>query len=421
VPTTVWERLCPPGVVLPPIAEAELQQRGLLAAGSDDDRALAAAQSELNRRLDRASLLYLVLAQGCNFSCAYCPIPELSRETGNVLMSSHTARAAIDLWARHLRDDPAPDAEYCVILYGGEPLLNISALTAAIEYIKNLQQTGDLPQETNLSIMVCTNGVLVDQPMARYFREHGVSVAVGCDGPAAEHDAIRRDIHDNATYEQVETAIRILVDAGVTTFASASITPHNLERLGNFSEFFEGLGVAKFGFNFLRGKLLFRLVPSDQLQEYYERATDGVLANFDKAGGRHLEYQVERKHLAFLERRYFPTDCNGYGNQLVIEPTGQVGNCPFIRGTMANVNEIPENFRIHTQPLVQQWRARLPLNNPACLPCDAKSICGAGCAWNAEELKGDPLALDDVMCLLTRKIFDRLIWANQPRVATYDR
>jgi uncharacterized protein len=329
------------------------------------------------------------------------------------LMSPDTARAAVELWARHVRDDVVSDAEYCAILYGGEPLLNEPALRTAIEHIETLQAVGDLPRDS-LSLMVCTNGVLVDRQLARFFREHRVSVAVGCDGPAATHDAIRRDTAGNATYAQVEAAIRVLVAEGVTTFASASITPHNLATMDRFSDFFAGLGVAKFGFNFLRGSLLFRLVPREELDAYYEAATDGVLANFDNHGGRHLEHQLERKHLALLERRYFPTDCNGYGNQLVIEPSGQIGNCPFIRGDMANVHDVGEDFRIRDNPTVRRWRSRLPLNNPACAPCDAKSICGGGCAWNALELEGDPLALDAAMCLLTRKVFDRLIWANQP-------
>ncbi len=410
VPTSTWQQLHA-AEALPPAALAELAQRGLLAGPAEDDAVLARAQAELSTRLDRASVLYLVLVQSCNFSCSYCPIPELARETGDQLMTPATARAAVDLWAAHIRDDYSEGAEYCAILYGGEPLLNESALTAAVEYIEHLQAAGALPPQA-LTIMVCTNGTLINRRTAAYFHEHGISVAVGCDGPAEAHDAVRRDTAGKATFAQVEMAIRVLVNEGVTTFASASITPHNLLLIENFSAFFAGLGIAKFGFNFLRGRLLFRLLPEEQLTDYYERATDGVLANFERSGGRHLEYQVERKHLALLEHRYFPTDCNGYGNQLVIEPSGQVGNCPFIRADMADVHD--SGFRIRTQPIVQRWRTRLPLNNPACAPCDAKAICGAGCAWNAQELKGDPLALDDAMCLLTRKIFNRLLWADLP-------
>jgi uncharacterized protein len=411
IPASLWQHIRD-SESLPPLVTEELRQRGLIVTSPDeDDAAWAAAHRDLTARLDRASILYLVLVQGCNFSCSYCPIPELARETGNQFMAPGTALAAIDMWARHIQDDRATGSEYCAILYGGEPLMNKPALTAAIGYIRRLQGSGDLPGD-NLTIMVCTNGVLIDAQLARFFRQQRVSVAVGCDGPADDHDAIRRDAYGNGTYAQVAEAIKTLVAHDVTTFASASITPRNLPRISEFSNFFAGLGIAKFGFNFLRGKLLFRLVPPERLAEYYDQATDGVLANFASAGSRHLEYQVERKHLAMLERRYFPTDCNGYGNQLVIDPRGQIGHCPFLPADPDSVHTALPGFRISRQPLARQWRARLPLYNPACSPCDAKSICGGGCAWNAQELKSDPLAIDDAMCLLTRKIFDQLIWAG---------
>lgn len=120
---------------------AELRARGLLVCRAhDDDEALAAARAELTRRLDHACILYLVLVQGCNLRCSYCPIPELARTTGNIMMSPDTARAAVDLWVRHIREHAGANAEYCAILYGGEPLLNEPALVAAVEYIERLQR-----------------------------------------------------------------------------------------------------------------------------------------------------------------------------------------------------------------------------------------------------------------------------------------
>lgn len=69
VPTTVWQSLHAVGVTPPPAVKIELRQRGLLVDESTaDDTALAAAHADLDRRLDRAEVLYLVLAQGCNFS-----------------------------------------------------------------------------------------------------------------------------------------------------------------------------------------------------------------------------------------------------------------------------------------------------------------------------------------------------------------
>lgn len=416
LPTVTWSDLRADVHGLSAPLDATLRDRGLLVRDShEDDRDLARARQELTARLDRASILYLVLVQGCNFSCAYCPIPELARVKGHAEMSPETARTSIDLWARHIAEDRDPEGEYAVILYGGEPLLNEPVVHAALDHVQQRQADGVLPSE-RLSIMLSTNGVLIDRRLAKRLRESRVAVAVGCDGPERYHDAIRKDSEGQATYHAVAAAIGILVEEGVTTYASVSITPHNLDAIPHFSEFFQGLGIAKFGFNLLRGKLLFRLVPPEQLADYYQRATDGVLANYDNFG-RHREYQLERKHQAFLERRFFPVDCNGYGNQLVIEPDGRVGNCPFIAGDMGSVDTVPDTFRIRDVPAVRAWRSRLPLFAEHCRLCDAKSICGGGCAWNAQELKGDALAVDDAMCLLTRKVFDRLIWHDRPTSA----
>jgi radical SAM protein with 4Fe4S-binding SPASM domain len=410
VPTELWGRF-ETGHALPGLLQDQLIDRGLLVPSSEaDDDAYASAHTDLLRRLDSATLLYLVLVQDCNFACSYCPIPDLSRQHGARRMSASVATKAVDLWARHIADDDA-DLEYCAILYGGEPLLNLPALTAAVRHIEELQARGALPDRSRLSIMVCSNGVLIDERFAEYCREHELSVTVGCDGPSELHDEIRRSTDGQETFDEVVRGIRQLVDVGVPTFASASITPHNVSRLGELPRFFRELGVAKYGLNFLRGRLLFRLVDRDRLNDYYESATAGVLANLGSANESY-EHQLDRKLMSYLERSYFPTDCNGYGNQLVIDPVGRIGNCPFLEGGQASVEAVEPNFRIHQNDQARQWRNRLPLYNSNCQPCDAKSICGGGCAWNALELKGDPLAIDDAMCMLTRKLFDLLIWSQ---------
>ncbi|MGH3867304.1 MAG: radical SAM protein [Pseudonocardiaceae bacterium] len=394
------------------ILRRELHVRGLLVDGNDqDDQTLQETQQALERRLDRANILYLVLAQDCNFSCTYCPIPRLAEVKGKVHMPPETARTAIDSWAKNIQQDFAPGQDYAVIFYGGEPLLNRATVTSGIEHARRLQEKGKLPS-ANVNLMLSTNGVLLDPEYVRFLAQHHVSVTVGCDGPAEVHDANRQTSNGQSTFADVERSIRLLVSQGVQTFASVGVTPQNLDLIDNYSTFFKRLGVQKFCFNFLRGKLLFSLVPHDALDDYYERATTGTLANFENFNEQHLEIQVERKHQAFFERRFFPTDCNGYGNQIVVDPRGRVGNCPFTETSVGTIEDVARGLRLSSRPEIRAWRQRLPLYNPACRPCDAKSICGGGCAWNTLEVKGDPLAIDDAACRLTLKSFDRLIWSS---------
>jgi len=82
-----------------------LRERKLLITSlAEDDIELAIAIKNLHKKLDQPKILYLMLAQGCNFSCRYCPIPSQASRYGENLMSSEAARSGIILWAEHLND-----------------------------------------------------------------------------------------------------------------------------------------------------------------------------------------------------------------------------------------------------------------------------------------------------------------------------
>jgi sulfatase maturation enzyme AslB (radical SAM superfamily) len=268
--TDQWRSIRNRPSILTPALRRELRVRGLLVDNFDEDaEALTEARVELERRLDRASILYLIMSRGCNFACNYCPIPSLVRDKGEAYMSMDTLRAAIDSWVEDIKTDFAPDKDYAIIFYGGEPLLNREAVTAGVEHVRHLQAVGALPR-ANVKLMLSTNGVLLNTGYVRFLSQHDVSVAVGCDGPAEFHDAHRRAVNGQTTFVEVERSIRLLVAEGVQTFASVSVTPENLDHIENYSAFFENVGIVKFGFNFLRGKLLFTLIRREDLSAYYE-------------------------------------------------------------------------------------------------------------------------------------------------------
>ena len=69
IPTGTWRVMQASPGALSPLAASELGQRELLISSAAlDDDALVAAETALVHRLDRASVLYLVLVQGCNFA-----------------------------------------------------------------------------------------------------------------------------------------------------------------------------------------------------------------------------------------------------------------------------------------------------------------------------------------------------------------
>jgi len=323
-------------------------------------------------------------------------------------MSPEIAGKGIDLWTRHIFDNFDKKRGYFIIFYGGEPLLNINTLEYSLKYIEKLKKENKLPRN-NLHIMIDTNGILINSKIVRLFKRYNVMVTVGCDGPKKFNDYYRVDNKGKGTFEKVKKAFMILKKNKIKTFVSVAITPYNISKIKDFSKFFKKYKIEKFGFNILKGKSLLSLSPKISLKEYYTKATDGIIENFRKGKEKRCEYQMEKKIKAFYEKQFSPFDCGGYGNQLVIQPNGEISNCPFLSNNFGNVKKYNKNFRIWNVPLIKEWRKRLPIYNQECKDCEAISICGGGCPLNPKEIKGDILKKDDAMCIFTKKCLIILI------------
>ncbi|MDO8617323.1 MAG: radical SAM protein [Candidatus Uhrbacteria bacterium] len=391
-----------------------LDRRLLVQSTTEDDAEFTRVEERLVHKLNQPKILYLMLAQGCNFACKYCPIPALAMRYGETLLSPENARAGLRLWGEHLREAANAHAESYIIFYGGEPLLNKPTFVSALEAIRQLQASGELPSRT-IRLMLTTNGTLLDDDIIRQCHEYDVIVSVGLDGFQPVSNRLRMYADGRGTFDETVSSIRRLVSSGIRTFVSASMTPENLPELASFTRFLKDIGVEKFGFNFLKGRALPEFV-SELARAVYERDTAAALMrSFREVGETAYEYQLKRKIEAFHSQDFFPIDCTCYGNQLVIQPDGQISNCPFFKAELGQIGDsVGTGFRIAKTPIISEWRKRSPLFHPAFRESDAKALCGPGCAWGAHDLSGDILTPDPAPTAFSKEIFDELIWSEFP-------
>ncbi len=383
---------------------------------SVDSEELARARVNALRLLDCPTILYLMMAQGCNFACTYCPTPALARRYGERLLSFEDAIAGITLWQEHVKEQPRDDDQYFLIFYGGEPLLNREVLEQLLPYVTEEQSVGRLPKK--LELMLCTNGSLVDKRLSELLARHKVTVAVGVDGPREHNDRIRITTSSDPTFAAIERAVRQLTSEGVRVVASVTITPANIHRLAEYPAFLRELGISQFGFNLMKGEALIRELNGSSVEEYCRVAAQGVLQGFTSAteDERCYEYQLEKKLTALRNGLPFSVDCTCYGNQLVVQADGQVSNCPFFRLDQGHVREVPDTFRIGRTETVEAWRRRLPLLNDSLMADDSDIVLdGGGCAWSSSELYGDITARDTVNAIFTKEVVYELIWTFLPR------
>lgn len=400
---------------LPPETVAILAARELLVADPEiDERTRTAVRLETERSLDRPTILYLMLAQGCNYACRQCPIPGLAAHYGEHLLTFEAAVAGIRLWQSHLEDWPDDNDPYFLIFYGGEPLLNAEVLERLLVYVAAEKRFGRLHR--NVQLMLVTNGSLLDERLAKQLAAHNVLVAIGLDGPPEHNDQQRITAHGDPTYAQIERAIHLLLNSGVRTVASVACTPTNVDSLAEYPAFLQGLGLAQYGLNIMKGQALIRELAGRDVTAYIEAAARGVLAGLGHTQdtGQPYEYQLQKKLDALQNGRPFAVDCTCYGNQLVIQADGQVTNCPFRRCDQGHVADLPPDFRIQHTAVVQRWRTRHPLLNDSVLATCHGLLDGGGCAWSSYELTGDETSRDVHNARFTEEVMHELIWRVLP-------
>jgi uncharacterized protein len=147
----------------------------------------------------------------CNLDCEYCYYlhkEELYPGTKSWRMSSETLEAYLQ---QYIAAQPPAAREVTFAWQGGEPtLLGLPFF----ERVVALQRQLCPPGRTIVNTLQ-TNGVLLNEAWAAFFREHGFLVGLSIDGPAELHDRYRYGKKGESTFAAVLRALQLLRRTGV--------------------------------------------------------------------------------------------------------------------------------------------------------------------------------------------------------------
>lgn len=110
----------------------------------------------------------LILTHRCNLACHYC----YAGEHHGARMSAEMADRGVDL----LFTDDSPSVQ--LSFFGGEPLIAFDLLQQAVYRAEERAAH----EGRRLTLQCTTNGTLIDERVARFFRDHGFNVTVSIDG-----------------------------------------------------------------------------------------------------------------------------------------------------------------------------------------------------------------------------------------------
>ena len=354
---------------------------------------------------------YIVLTEACNLACNYCFLGNGKKSIEHNLnsMDVKVAEKSLNVFIQQsllsCKDD---GIKRNIIFYGGEPLINFKMLKFIIELYKQYRLDGQCPFDISFSIV--TNGTLITDEIADYFKENEINVSLSLDGPTLKSNENRiLQTTKKCAYNNIIKGLSILQNANCIFGLSYTLSEQSLEvSPKNLLHFLIENKIYTISFN--------TLICNDGLKSktYYEKAASYIIDFWKLARKNHIfEDRMSRKIKAFATREFLYNDCAATsGCQLCFYPDSSIRICHGCKkgDTKTNWNIFEaENIRYMESDEVFDWMKYSPIFHEECKYCSAISICGGGCVLN-KKANRDNQNIDLGFCIQTKKILEFLIW-----------
>jgi uncharacterized protein len=148
--------------------------------------------------------LCLHVAHDCNLRCRYCFASTGDYGNARALMSSETAKRAIDFVIEKSQKRRNIEIDF----FGGEPLMAWQTVKDTVAYA---DEQGKLHGK-NFRYTVTTNGMLLTDEISDYINEHMCNVVLSVDGRKAIHDEMRPTPSGKGSYDIIMPKFQKLVE-----------------------------------------------------------------------------------------------------------------------------------------------------------------------------------------------------------------
>ena len=144
----------------------------------------------------------------CNINCTYCFF--LSKEALYPNEKSRMSQETLETYIRQLLESHRTP-HVIVAWQGGEPtLMKVEFFRKAVELVEKYRRPGQTVRHT-----FQTNGLLLNDEWAAFFKEHDFLVGLSVDGPRELHNTYRLDRNGKGTFDLVMKGWQVLRKHGV--------------------------------------------------------------------------------------------------------------------------------------------------------------------------------------------------------------
>jgi uncharacterized protein len=175
----------------------------------------------------------------CNLACEYCFF--LAKENLFPNSSFRMSDEILEAYTRqYIESQRGPEVTFA--WQGGEPtLMGVDFFRKAVALQQRYRKSG-----TTIQNSFQTNGILLNDEWATFFKEHNFLIGISLDGPAQYHDRYRVDKGGQPTHDRVMVGIRKLQDHHVEYNILACVNDVNADHPLEVYRFFRDEVKAQF-------------------------------------------------------------------------------------------------------------------------------------------------------------------------------
>ena len=148
---------------------------------------------------NKLTKLTILLSGICNLRCKYCFANSGSYKDTSGNMSIDTLKQTIDIFFSRY------DEIETIMFFGGEPLMNLEAITFACEYINSKYENQEIKTLPKMGMV--TNGTMISDEVIEIVKKYNLGVTVSLDGPPIVNDRMRVYANGRGSSEVVEANI----------------------------------------------------------------------------------------------------------------------------------------------------------------------------------------------------------------------
>lgn len=188
--------------------------------------------------------LIFKLTDFCNLGCSYCYRGSNDEKPKDV-MSNELIELTIEKYILFKKETGHENEPLVLVWHGGEPL------TAGIEKFKDiLQIEAKLKEKYGAAFMnsVQTNGTLINEEFAAFFKANNFIVGFSLDGPQFIQDLNRYNKNGKSSFEATMRGIQIIKEMGIHVNAISVISNESVKSVEEIYTFMRDAGIGTVDF-----------------------------------------------------------------------------------------------------------------------------------------------------------------------------